>query len=75
VIYVIHGKNVCKYSNVPPPSTTIKKLRWSGIVMSVSVIVFIMVMSVIPATWEEESAGSWLEASLYKQLVRFHFNT
>jgi hypothetical protein len=27
MIYLIHCKNICKWHNVPPPSTTIKKKR------------------------------------------------
>jgi hypothetical protein len=27
MIYLIHGKNLCKCHNVPPPSTTIKEKK------------------------------------------------
>jgi hypothetical protein len=32
MIYLIYCKNFCKYHNVPPPSTTIKKLKCSNMV-------------------------------------------
>jgi hypothetical protein len=30
MIYLIHCKNQCKYHNVPPPITTIKKFKYHG---------------------------------------------
>jgi hypothetical protein len=30
IIYLIHCKNFCKYSDIPPPSTVIIKIKGKG---------------------------------------------